>query len=417
MSAVDSGVKRRILFVATFAPVRPDSGAAIRIRNLLQAYGRIGEVNLLTYAKRDESADPGALLSLCASVEAAPAENGTATSLQQPGTWNRRWRWLASTRPSLARTHFSRELQERIRAAMSSVDIIHVSHLQMVSNILSLIRQHRRRPTLILDLDDLQTVIHARLLREARGIKRRLVAAWELARVWAYERRVFSAFDRVLVCSDHDRRRLPHLNVRVVPNGATLHEPLMRTAEGRPTLFYCGLLSYGPNAWAARYLVEVILPLVRRQIADVRVKIVGKQPGPELRALDDGDAVRVHADVPSMEPYYRDATAAVVPLRNGGGTRVKILEAFAFGTPVVSTSIGCEGLDVVNQDHLLIEDDPQRFADACVTLLRDAPLRARLTANARNLVEARYSWDRIQADFAELSLAALDERRAFIARS
>jgi glycosyltransferase involved in cell wall biosynthesis len=393
-------------------PVRPDSGVAIRNLHLLRAYARLGEVHALAYREEGEPDESGALSSLCASIATVPVESCEAGSFREPRPMRGRLRELARARPSLARRYFSSQLQRRILGALPEVDLIHVSPLHMVANVLELARDSTRKAALVLDLYDLESVVHARRIGEATTWPRRGVAAWESARVWAYEREVIRHFDRVLVCSERDRRQLGRQNVRVIPNGATLHPRTESAPAGRPTLLYCGLLSYGPNARAAHYLVEEILPLIRRQIPDVIVRIVGKRPGPELRALDDGERVRVHADVPSIEPFYREADAAVIPLRIAGGTRLKILEAFSLGTPVVTTEVGCEGIDAVDGQHLLIENDAEGFARACVRLLSDAGLRARLIENAYRLVVDRYSWEKIQSSLEALSLEILAERRA-----
>jgi glycosyltransferase involved in cell wall biosynthesis len=123
---------------------------------------------------------------------------------------------------------------------------------------------------------------------------------------------------------------------------------------------------------------------------------------PRISALHDGETLIVSADVPSVEPHYREATISVVPLRAGGGTRLKILEAFALGRPVVSTSVGCEGLDVIGGEHLFVADTPAAFAESCVTLLRNPGLRRTLTMNARQLAEQRYSWNAIEPQIGEL---------------
>jgi glycosyltransferase involved in cell wall biosynthesis len=120
--------------------------------------------------------------------------------------------------------------------------------------------------------------------------------------------------------------------------------------------------------------------------------IVGTNPTPEVTQLD-GDGVHVTGRVDDVVPYYSRSTACVVPLRAGGGTRLKILEAMALGRPVVSTSLGCEGLEVVDGEHLFIADSPEQIADKVVRLLADQALRERIASNARQLVVARYDWD------------------------
>ena len=140
--------------------------------------------------------------------------------------------------------------------------------------------------------------------------------------------------------------------------------------------------------------VVQILPLIRHTINPMEFWIVGGNPRPEVLELN-GNGVRVTGRVEDVVPYYQQSTVCVVPLRAGGGTRLKILEAMALGRPVVSTTIGCEGLDVVDGEHLFIADTPEQFAQKTVRLLLDRHLSQYMCANARRLVEAHYGWDRI----------------------
>ena len=159
---------------------------------------------------------------------------------------------------------------------------------------------------------------------------------------------------------------------------------------------------------AAIWLVRRILPLVRRRLPGVGVSIVGRDPGSAVRALR-GDGVEVTGSVPDVVPYYRGATIAVAPLRAGGGSRLKILEAMALGRAVVSTRIGAEGLAVEDGKHLLLADTEEDFAHAVSRLLEDEAARARLAAAARALVVERYDWETIAAGqrrlYAELTAA------------
>jgi glycosyltransferase involved in cell wall biosynthesis len=137
--------------------------------------------------------------------------------------------------------------------------------------------------------------------------------------------------------------------------------------------------------------VNDILPRLRRLIGDVELWIVGRSPAPEVLRLDGG-SIRVTGTVPDVVPYYERSAVAVVPLRAGSGTRLKILEAMALGRPVVSTSVGCEGLDVEHERHLLVADDAEAFARQTARLLADGALYRRLADEGRRLVEARYDW-------------------------
>jgi glycosyltransferase involved in cell wall biosynthesis len=134
--------------------------------------------------------------------------------------------------------------------------------------------------------------------------------------------------------------------------------------------------------------------LVKEQIPNIRFLVVGRNPPPEVQALQS-EHVIVTGTVPDVTPYYQQSHVAVVPLRAGGGTRLKIPEAMALGRPVVSTSVGCEGIDAQSGKHLLLRDDPRQFAEAIIALLNDCDLYANIRRAGRELVVSRYDWDAI----------------------
>ena len=173
-----------------------------------------------------------------------------------------------------------------------------------------------------------------------------------------------------------------------------------------------GLLTYEPNRDGAAFFAAQILPRVRRLSAGARFHVVGRYDSDA--AVDpwrDLPGVKVLGEVADVAAELRAADIAVVPIRFGGGTRIKILEAFAHRIPVVSTSVGCEGLDVVDGEHLLVADDPETFASACIRLYEDADLRARLVAAAAQLWESRYRWTVLTPAIVSTVQAALGEKR------
>jgi glycosyltransferase involved in cell wall biosynthesis len=158
-------------------------------------------------------------------------------------------------------------------------------------------------------------------------------------------------------------------------------------------------MDYKPNIDAALYFIENIFPVVRKRHPDCTVTIVGKTPVDDIKRLAEEQGVTVHSDVDDVRPYYQKAFVSIVPLRSGGGTRLKILEAMALGTPVVSTSIGCEGLDVENNFNILIADKPNDFAQQITNLLMDSELWNRLSHNGRALVQENYDWEQISRNY------------------
>jgi glycosyltransferase involved in cell wall biosynthesis len=186
-------------------------------------------------------------------------------------------------------------------------------------------------------------------------------------------------------------------NVSAVPTGVDVEYFTPRgTAERVADLVFVGSMDWMPNSDGMLFFVREVLPLIRRKRRDCSVAIVGRQPGPEIRALADADPkIRVTGTVPDVRPYLWGAPVSIVPLRVGGGTRLKIYEAMAAHTAVVSTTIGAEGLDVQSPANIRLADEPQAFADACLELLDDASERSRMVREAAYLVSSRFSWDHV----------------------
>jgi glycosyltransferase involved in cell wall biosynthesis len=160
-------------------------------------------------------------------------------------------------------------------------------------------------------------------------------------------------------------------------------------------LLFFGTLSYGPNADGLVWFCEQVLPRVRQSKPDVRLEVVGLDPPPRVTALGRLPGVQVTGFVPDIRPKLWSATMCVVPLLAGGGTRLKILEALAAGCPVISTTVGAEGLELMDGKHLLIADDPEEFARDVVALLESDALRHRLADAGRRAVAEKYDWQEI----------------------
>jgi glycosyltransferase involved in cell wall biosynthesis len=224
-------------------------------------------------------------------------------------------------------------------------------------------------------------------------------------RMAAAERHVVMDADIVWACSDLDAEALARLcgrrrAITVVPNGVDVDShhpgaaPLGADWDREPiTLIYPGLFSYFPNEDAALRLVRGVLPILRKGGHAARVVLVGRNPTPRLLEEARRDsAVEVTGAVENVLSYLEQACVVTLPIALGSGTRLKVLEAFAFGRPVVSTAKGVEGIEALDEQHLLIREEPHAIASAVVDLWRSPSLRTRLCANARDLVRARYSW-------------------------
>ncbi len=219
--------------------------------------------------------------------------------------------------------------------------------------------------------------------------------------VWIahYEKKVLRRVQGATAVTVNDAARLkalaPKLPVSVVENGVDCDEYAEMSAAPKgpgDSLLFVGLMSYPANIDAVRWFADEIFPLVSDRHPGTVFSVVGKDPTPEILSLDNGTTVRVLGYVDDIHPWHRANSIMVAPLRSGGGSRLKILEAFAAGTPVISTSKGAEGLEVEDGRHLLIADSPQDFAWAVTRLSEDDELYQKLRVSARALVEEKYDW-------------------------
>jgi len=259
----------------------------------------------------------------------------------------------------------------------------------------------RRPSACVLDLDDNENVKAARLadLRELAGkIAMAERERRELPKLRMMEKMFVSRYNTLLLAGSADRdayaamypdRRVAHLpNVVRMPEGDA-------SGAGEPgLLLFLGTFGYLPNDDGARYFCESILPLIQARTASARLQITGGGDCGDVEALGRLPGVRFTGPVASVRPEYERCEVFVVPLRAGSGSRIKILEAFSYRRPVVSTRVGAEGLPVTSGEHLLLADTPEEFADACVRLMEDAELRCRLVKNASQWLASTHSMER-----------------------
>jgi glycosyltransferase involved in cell wall biosynthesis len=231
--------------------------------------------------------------------------------------------------------------------------------------------------------------------------------SWQKRRI--YESRVFRQFDLCTMVSEQDRQStlamLPGYRgpVEVIPNGVDCRRNRPGLAQPTPdTLIFNGALTYSANYDAMRYFLHEIYPRIRQQVPSASLTITGSTSGVDQEGLGLTDGVRLSGYVEDVRPMVAGAWGCVVPLRQGGGTRLKVLEAMALGTPVVATTKAVEGLEIVPNRHVLVADDPEQFAQQVVRLLGDADLRVSLASSGRRLVERSYDWSRIGERFVGL---------------
>lgn len=230
-----------------------------------------------------------------------------------------------------------------------------------------------------------------------------------------YELKYLRRFDKIIVMSGQDKqflkRFLPRLLIDTIPNGVDCEYFENRfNPSASNSLLFVGSFRHFPNVEAVRYLCQEIFPLIKKALSDVKLYIVGGDPPPEVQALAD-DRIIITGFVEDVRQYYRQAFACIFPIRIGSGSRIKILEAFASGVPVVTTPIGYEGIAAEPGTHLLVGEKPAELAAKVIELFGNEDLRKTLSQKSRQLVEEKYHWKDIADRLGEVYEAVAEEAR------
>ncbi len=403
----------KVLFLAPYLPYPPRGGGQLRIFHLLRLAAERHDVHLLTLVHGDPSSAGNAaalarLRELCA-VDAVPAPVHTST---------RRLRALTlSTLPDMVlRGHEPRfTIAHRSLLPRERFDIVQAESIEMaqygrpVAHAGKPYQRHGQLPLFCYDAFNAEYVLQRRaFLTDLRHPRKLPAAAYSLLqwrKLLRYERGLARNFDLVLAVSEPDRRIIqrasPDVPIAVVPNGVDTdffqfrHPRSVHRAasEHRPYLLFTGTLDFRPNIDAVRWFVDAIWPRVRTRSPGLEFCVVGQRPAPDIMALSSSPGVRVVGPVEDVRPWFEGASAYVLPMRVGGGVRLKLLETFAMGLPCVTTSLGAEGLAGLKAGmHALVEDTPDGFATAIERLLADRPLARRLAESGRRLVVLDYDW-------------------------
>jgi sugar transferase (PEP-CTERM/EpsH1 system associated) len=385
----------KILFLSTWFPYPPDQGSKIRAYHLLRALAAHHDVALVSF--EDQPLEPGWIdhvRQLCRRVEIVQ-DKPFADLERSP------WRGAFSRRPRSVVAGHSPAMEERVRELAAEWNPDLVVALTFVTAPYALQVRAARR---VVDVDNLTAHMLAEAFRQETRWTRRLRRYLAYRKFLGYERSLFGGFDLSLVTSRRDADRLraelsgARTRIAVVPNGVDLE--YNRTA-GIPRrvaqLVFSGALTYEPNLDAMRYFLAQIFPRILGQEAEARLIITGRTGGVALPMANGHVTLTGHLG--DVRPAVASSAASVVPLRKGAGTRLKILEAMALRTPVVSTSKGAEGLDIDPEVHFLQADDADHFARQTLRLLHQPDLGEQLADRAYAQVRQQYDWSDIGRRF------------------
>jgi polysaccharide biosynthesis protein PslH len=386
-----------ILFVCPMPVSPPRFGAQARMHGLMTGLAR--HHDLTAVALVDDGFDIEecrlAMKVYCREVVLIPnpyGRNGLAKRLLQIRSLasSRSFERLRVTVPTMQQT-LSRILQDR------RFDIVNMEFPYLGHSHLRQAPPSQSPPLLIVDSHEIAYDLARQFVRTG-SLGRRLYAEVNWRKLRREELATYRDADGVLLCSTADEQRLlaqaPGLRTAVIPNAADVDYFQPRSTDPRPdarTVVYFGLLSTVPNVDGVTHFLQDIWPQIVDEHPQARCKIIGSRPPPSLLALA-GPHIEFTGFVPDLRPHLAAAAAVVVPLRLGGGTRLKIVEAMAMGKAVVSTRLGAEGIEAVPGRDILIEDHPAAFANAVKRLLAQPGLAVRIGQSARQLAVERYSW-------------------------
>jgi glycosyltransferase involved in cell wall biosynthesis len=394
--------RARILFLSQCLPYPPHSGVTARTFNILKQLRVDFAVTLLAFSRKSHQRDTRTRQESERALADLLDQVGTAVPIPAEESGVRRvWdhlRSLITSRPYTFYQYDSEHFRSQLRQALARArfDLVHMDSLDL----------HRW----LGDLESLPIActhhdIESRLLRlRAQWVGSRLLRRYLLHQaelVERIERTLCPNFSVNLTMSERDAERLralaPGSQTTVVPNGVdtTYFAPQMHAPVTEGRVVFVGSTHTFPNRDAVAYLLSVLWPLIRRRHPHASLYLIGG--GPDSARAQSGamTGVTVVGRVPDVRPHLAQASCCIVPLRVGSGTRLKILDAWAMGKAVVSTSLGCEGLDAIDGENILVCDDPESFAAAVIEVLTSAALRSRLGDNGRATAEQSYSWEAV----------------------
>ena len=402
-----------ILFISAWFPFPQDNGSRIRVYQLLKGLCQRHSVHLAAFLPPEQRSYLPAAQRICrqvAVVERDPFWRDPA----------RRFTAHLSLIPRDVRRGYSPQMAVLVERAVKKqhYDLVIASTLEMAPYALEAVGS----PRLLEEHNFTTRLMEERHHRQWNPLRR--LAAWVTwQKCRRYERRLYPHFSALSMTSQPDldavRRAAPGYAGRLalVPNGVDLQTLRPGLAGPRPdTIVFNGSLTYPPNLEAMQFFILNALPLIRVRRPGVRLRITGSLQGVDLGWLPPESPVDFTGCLEDVRPVVAGSWLAVAPLRTGGGTRLKILEAMALGTPVVATPKGAEGLEVAAGLDILLAARPGALAASCLRLLQEPDLRSTIVANARRLVECRYGWEAIGKGFCSLVEALAAEKPLRVGR-
>jgi polysaccharide biosynthesis protein PslH len=379
----------RILFLAHLFPLPLDSGGKIKSFYTLKVLAAEHEVVFLSFIRGDEENYLSQLQEICPNIRVIKL-NRSKVNFAKDALVS-----LCSDKSFIISRDYRAEMQTAFNELVKEFqpDIVHIDHLQMAQYV-----SFNSNYKTLLDEHNVEYMIIKRVSESSSSALMRAYAALEWKKLRYYEINICSKADLVVCVSDEDKNTLLsdvkiNCAIEAVPIGVdTNYFKAVDRKENSKTILSIATMYWPPNVDSMLYFCNEIFPLIKKELPDANLNIAGQKPVKEIQALAS-DSILVSGYVSDSREIAVDCGVFIVPLRSGSGVRVKILNAMAMGLPIVTTSIGVEGLNCKHNEHLIIADSPKDFADAVVELIQNKEKSTEIGKNARELVESEYSWD------------------------
>lgn len=388
----------RILMVTTYPPYPPKTGGAIRMFEKIKYMGQRHQVAVVSFIFDEteydqvetgltDYCDLSVLVMLGTPLSAKKSDE--PTKVHQWKTWQM-WKTL--------------EKLKAVKFDVVTFDFVFIaSYQELFSHSYTILEEHNIESNLLMQCHtNVRQSDVDKASEESGAMQEFRDAEQEYKLLTAYENQVWSSFDLRTVVSEGDQQEIESRcsqEVILVKNGVdTKTIPLVDNEQGEK-LFYMGHMTYYPNVDAVCYFVNKVLPILWLHDPTIRFCIAGRHPAPQVQELTQDSRIELVANPDNMSDVAKDCMLTVVPLRLGSGTRLKILHAMAMGLPVVSTSLGAEGLSIIDGTDILIRDQAEAFAEAIIQLRSDTELRQKLRKKGRKLVEQEYDWSSIFSEY------------------
>jgi glycosyltransferase involved in cell wall biosynthesis len=377
----------RILFLSPRQCWPAVSGAKLRDYHLARSLGENAELTYLYFM--GDSAIASRDMPFCRKI--------VGINKPKPYTLAKIVRGLVSGLPLTLINYSSPEMTAAIAEVIRSspFDLVHVESIHMMTYLAALPGALRER--IVFNWHNIESELLLRYAASTASLPRKMYASMTARRVEGVERKILRTSFGHLVCSERERKALlewaPEARIVVVENGVDTKAFAPPPDAARNRILFVGAMAYHANSDAIRWFTDRIWPAIYARFPQWTLTLVGSDPPPQVLALSERPGVEVTGTVPDVKPYYNQAVLAIVPLLIGGGTRLKILEALAAGVPVISTSLGVEGLAVTHGEEVLIADGEADWLPAFCSLADQGNLWHQLSIAGRRLVEAHYDWD------------------------